>query len=152
MSQQPDTELDLELQLLPAWAKQGTETNRYANYRGDEEAGGGGRRGRGDRPFGDRPPRRDGPGGGPRPGGPGGPRRDGPSGPRSGPGRGPRDRDDRRDEPRREAPAPLPDFDVDLMPEDKGVEGLARQIKLTAGKPNRSAHSLLMVPAALSEA
>ena len=37
MSQQPETELDLELQLLPAWAKQGTETNRFANYRGDEE-------------------------------------------------------------------------------------------------------------------
>lgn len=141
MSQQPDTELDLELQLLPAWAKQNTDTNRFANYRGDEESGGGARRGRGDRSFGDRPPRRDGPGGGPRrdgPGGPrpGGPRRDGPGGPRrdgprSGPGRGPRDRDDRRDEPRREAPAPLPDFDVNLMPEEKGVEGLARQIKLT---------------------
>lgn len=139
MSQQPDTELDLELQLLPAWAKQSTDTNRFANYRGDEEAGGGARKGRGDRSFGDRPPRRDGPGGGPRrsgPGGPrrdgpGGPRRDGPGGPRSGPFRGNRDRDDRRDEPRREAPAPLPDFDVNLMPEEKGVEGLARQIKLT---------------------
>lgn len=138
MSQQPETELDLELQLLPAWAKQGTDTNRFANYRGDEEAGGGARRGRSDRSFGDRPPRRDGPGGprrdGPRPGGPrpgpGGPR-SGPGGPRSGPFRGNRDRDDRRDEPRREAPAPLPDFDVNLMPEEKGVEGLARQIKLT---------------------
>jgi hypothetical protein len=142
MSQQPDTELDLELQLLPAWAKQSTDTNRFAHIRGDEEAGGGARKGRGDRSFGDRPPRRDGPGGGPRrsgPGGPGGPRRDspggprrdGPGGPRSGPFRGSRDRDDRRDEPRREAPAPLPDFDVNLMPEEKGVEGLARQIKLT---------------------
>lgn len=128
MSQQPETELDLELQLLPAWAKQSTDTNRFANYRGDEEAGGGARKGRSDRSFGDRPPRRDGPGG-PRRSGPGGPRRDGPGGPRSGP---PRDRrDDRRDEPRREAPAPLPDFDVNLMPEEKGVEGLARQIKLT---------------------
>ena len=138
MSQQPETELDLELQLLPAWAKQSTDTNRFANYRGDEEAGGGSRKGRGDRSFGDRPPpRRDGPGGGPRrdgPGGPrpGGPRRDGPGGPRPGGDR--RDRpfsDDRRDEPRREAPTPLPEFDVNLMPEDKGVEGLARQIKLT---------------------
>ena len=129
MSQQPDTELDLELQLLPAWAKQNTDTNRFANYRGDEEAGGGARRGRGDRPFGDRPPRRDGPGGGPRRDGPGGPRPGGAR--RDGPGRSPRDRDDRRDEPRREAPAPLPDFDVNLLPEDKGVEGLARQIKLT---------------------
>ncbi|TXT44438.1 MAG: hypothetical protein FD140_4875, partial [Limisphaerales bacterium] len=52
MSQQPDTELDLELQLLPAWAKQGTDTNRYAHIRGDEEAGGGARKGRGDRSFG----------------------------------------------------------------------------------------------------
>lgn len=134
MSQQPETELDLELQLLPAWAKQSTDTNRFANYRGDEEAGGGARRGRGDRPFGDRPPRRDGPGGPRRdgPGGPrreGGPRRDSPGGPRSGPFHG--NRDERRDEPRREPPAPLPDFDVTLMPEEKGVEGLARQIKLT---------------------
>lgn len=139
MSQQPETELDLELQLLPAWAKQNTDTNRFAHYRGDEEAGGGARKGRGDRSFGPRPPRRDGPGGGTRrdgPGGPrpgGGPRRDGLGGPRSGPGdrRDRPFRGDRRDEPRREAPAPLPDFDVSLMPEEKGVEGLARQIKLT---------------------
>ena len=41
MSQQPETELDLELQLLPAWAKQSADTNRFANYRGDEEARGG---------------------------------------------------------------------------------------------------------------
>jgi len=134
MSQQPETELDLELQLLPAWARQGTDTNRYAHIRGDEEAGGGARKGRGDRAFGDRPPRRDGPGG-PRRAGPGGPRPGGPR--RDGPGGDRRDRpfrgqrEDRRDEPRRDPPAPLPDFDVNLMPEEKGVEGLARQIKLT---------------------
>jgi hypothetical protein len=142
MSQPTETELDLELQLLPAWARQGADTNRFANYRGDEEVRGGARKGRGDRPFSDRPPRRDGPGGGPRRDGPGGPRREGGprrDGPRPGPGgdrrdrpfRGGRDRDDRRDEPRREAPATLPDIDVNLMPEEKGVEGLARQIKLT---------------------
>lgn len=126
MSQQPETELDLELQLLPAWAKQSADTNRYAHIRGDE----GQPPDRGDRRSG--PPRGGARPGGPRPGGPGGPRRDGPGGPRPGGDRSFRgQRDDRRDEPRREAPAPLPDFDVNLLPEEKGVEGLARQIKLT---------------------
>ena len=45
MSQPTETELDLELQLLPAWARQGADTNRFANYRGDEEVRGGARKG-----------------------------------------------------------------------------------------------------------
>lgn len=142
----------LEQHLLPAWAKQSTDTNRYANVRGDEEHGGGRRGGpRRDGPGGgSRGPRRDGPPGGgnrgPRPGGfggPGGPggfgggpgarsdrgpRRDGPGGPR---------RDDRRDDrfggrdERREPLPPLPSLNVEIWPEEKGVEALARQIKLT---------------------
>jgi hypothetical protein len=135
----------LEQHLLPAWAKQSTDTNRYANVRGDEEHGGGRRSGpRRDGPGGgSRGPRRDGPPGGgnrgPRPGGFGGsggpgargdrgPRREGPGGPR---------RDDRREgrfggrEERREPLPPLPDLNVAIWPEEKGVEALARQIKLT---------------------
>ena len=137
----------LEQHFLPAWAKQSTDTNRFANYRGDEEHGGG-RRPRRDGPGGgNRGPRRDGPPGGgnrgPRPGGQGGfgggpgargdrgPRRDGPGGPR---------RDDRREgrfgggrdrEERREPLPPLPSLNVAIWPEEKGVEALARQIKLT---------------------
>ncbi|HEY1170120.1 MAG TPA: hypothetical protein VGH19_02015 [Verrucomicrobiae bacterium] len=124
---------NLEQQLLPAWAKETSSTNRYANVRGDEEFGGG------------RRPRRDGPGGGGR--GPGGPRRDGGGGfggPRSDRGGdrgdrrgGPRRDDrggrfgDRREEPRREPLPPLPSLNVSILPEDKGVDALARQIKLT---------------------
>lgn len=106
-------------------------------------------------PGGDRGPRRDGPRGprpggpgggggfgGPRPGGPGGgggfggPRPDGgrPQGRgdfrggdrRGGPGRG----FGRRDEDRPALP-PLPPIEVSFIPEEKGVESLARQIKLT---------------------
>jgi hypothetical protein len=121
---------------------------------------GGGGGNRGPRPgggFGGGGPRPGGGfGGGPRPGGPGGapggfrPQGQGQGGgDRRGPG-GPRPqggRDDRRgggggdrrggggggfrrDEERREAP-PLPPIDVNFIPEEKGVESLARQIKLT---------------------
>src|SRR5207302_2546790 len=38
----------------------------------------------------------------------------------------------RRDEPReRRPPPPLPEISVSLVPDDKGVESLARQIKMT---------------------
>jgi hypothetical protein len=41
-------------------------------------------------------------------------------------------RADRGDErPRREAPPPLPDISVSLVPDEKGVESLARQVKMT---------------------
>ncbi len=41
--------------------------------------------------------------------------------------------DDRRDEPRERPtpPAPLPEFNVAFIPEERGVEQLARQIKVT---------------------
>lgn len=126
MSTPSDLGLDLDLQLLPAWARQSPTDNRYSKYEGggdddrrgprsDRFGGGGFRR--------DRPPRREGgPGGsGPRPGGP---RRDD-RGPRPG-GRF----DGRRPEPR-EPEIPLPDLDVYFLPEPRGVESIARQIKLT---------------------
>ncbi|HTH47159.1 MAG TPA: hypothetical protein VMB21_06585 [Candidatus Limnocylindria bacterium] len=86
MSEPSELSLDLEKAFLPAWAQQPSDAARYAKYEGTEGAG----ERRGPRSFGDRPPRRDGPGGpggrpgfgGPRPGGPGG--RPGFGGPRPG--------------------------------------------------------------------
>jgi hypothetical protein len=136
MSINPETDLDLEKLFLPAWAQETPSTNRYAKFTGNEGAPRGERRG--DDRSGPRPPRRDGGGdgrgfGSPRPGGPGrgpgGPRRDGgPGRPQRDDRRGPR-RDDRR-EPR--APeVPLPDLNVAIVPDERGVESLARQIKMT---------------------
>ncbi len=125
MNNNPEFELDLDLQMLPAWARQPVATNRYAQYEGDSE-------GPRERRHGDRPFRRDRPPGGERRG-PG--RRD-EGGRREGRREGFRGRpDDRRGEPRREEPrepeVPLPEVLVNLVPERKGIESLARQIKLT---------------------
>lgn len=138
MSTVPDFEIDLDLHLLPAWAQQSPEVNRFAHYRGEDAPGerGGDSRHRDrdraparrrDQP--DRPrPRQDG-----RPGGPGRP--GGSSGPRRPESRDRRGRDFRgqRDErpERQERPEPLPAITASLHPEPKGVETLARQIKLT---------------------
>jgi hypothetical protein len=143
MSTLPDNELDLEKLFLPAWAQDEPSAVKYAKYEG-----------RDDRPdrFGDRrgprPPGRGGPPGGRREG-------DRPRGERRGPGgqgfgggrppggerRGPR-RDDRggpgearlrgdRFGERREPPPPLPELNLSLVPDERGVESLARQIKMT---------------------
>ena len=142
MSTLPDNELDLDKLFLPAWAQE-PSASKYAKYEGEEQPD---RRGDRDR-RGPRGPRRDEPRGrrddrprgerrGPRPEG-GAPRPEGrgrpeglgrPEGGRRG------DRPDfRRGEPRerREPPRPLPDLEVNLRPDDKGVESLARQIKMT---------------------
>src|ERR1019366_5249784 len=130
MSTLPDSELDLDKLFLPAWAQE-PSASKYAKYEGETERPG--RYGDRDR-RGPRPPRRD---------GPPGPRRDGnrPRGDRRGPpgpGGGGRPmggqrpdfrRGDGRD--RRPPPLPLPELDLSLRPEDKGVESLARQIKMT---------------------
>ncbi|MHC1768984.1 MAG: hypothetical protein AB9869_32660 [Verrucomicrobiia bacterium] len=129
----PELGLDLDLHFLPAWAQKPAE-NKYAKYEGVED--------RGDRPRGDRRERRfdrgprrpegRGPGG---PGAPGGPRGD------RGPGREggrPRGQDfrsrgqDRGRRPERLEPPPPPvEVNVSFIPEEKGVESLARQIRLT---------------------
>lgn len=136
MSTPSEQEFDLEQHFLPAWAKESPAANRYAKYEGGGDDSGGRRGGdrgfRGDRQ--DRRPRSNRPPGGPggRPGGPGGR-----PGERSGrPQRGgDRDRRPQRGDFRREesrpAPIPLPDVAISILPEDKGVEYLARQIKLT---------------------
>lgn len=130
MSILPDSELDLDKLFLPAWAQE-PSASKYAHYEGETERFD--RRRDRDR-RGPRPPRRD---------GPNGPRRDGnrprgerrgpprPEGERGRPGGGPRP-DFRRGE-RREwrAPLPLPEIEASLRPEGKGVESLARQIKMT---------------------
>ena len=155
MSTSPEADFDLEKLFLPAWAQESANVNRYAKYQGDDRPD----RDRkfDDRMPGRRPPpRRDGPrpGGGSGMGGGGG---RGPSrgpqgnrppgvgagagrpdnrGPRPAGGGGPRgdfrrdDRGPRRDD-RREAPLPLPELNVTLMPDDKGVDSLSRQIKMS---------------------
>lgn len=144
MNINPETDLDLEKLFLPAWAQEAANnTNRYAKFTGNE----GERRGDRDRgeSRGPRPPRRDGGfggGGGRGPGGPGqgrrpegagarGPRRDGPGA--RGPGQGGGySRDDRRDQgERREPPQPLPEIIASVIPDEKGVESMARQVKMT---------------------
>lgn len=137
MSNSLASELDLDFQFLPSWAQQPQNQNRFANYEGTE---------------GDRPSRRGGGGygsggqgqGGQRSGGQGRGERFGGGrpqggggrdqrGPRGGGDRGPRsDRGDRGERSeRREAPPKPPEFSVSLVPDEKGVEMIARQIKLT---------------------
>ena len=86
MSEPLEINLDLDKLFQPAWATSPTDPNKYARYDGTEGES------RGDRRFGrgDRPPRRDGGFGGPRPGGDRGPRPAGFGGPRPGGDRGPR--------------------------------------------------------------
>ena len=128
MSTASDLDLNLENLFQPAWAQGKSEANRFEKFTGNEGV-------KPERSFSGKPgerraPRRDGPGGG-------GERRSGP--PRSGSKFGGGERrggfrgDDRRDDqPERPAPpAPLPDLNVAFIPDEKGVEQLARQIKMT---------------------
>ncbi len=152
MSTTPESEFNLENLFLPAWAAKPADARRFEHVTGEE-----GHRGeRGDRS--DRSPRRGGGGGGgggfgggggggggrprggqgggersgPRPPGGGG-RGDGRGGPGGGGGGG-RQGDargrDRAEEPR-EPQVQLPELDVEIFPEPKGVESLVRQIKLS---------------------
>lgn len=127
MSNLPENNLDLDQLFLPVWAQQSPSVNQYADYKGGGDSDDGGRsRGRDFRPGGnrDRGFRRRDPQGGPAAGSGEGRfdrgRRDRPG---SGPDRG----------PMRPAPAPerLPEIDVMLVPEGKGVEAIARQIRLS---------------------
>src|SRR5436190_5724737 len=133
MSTSPEADFDLESLFLPAWAKQ--PQNQYSQYSGRTERDEG-REARGDRPHRrrDQPPgrgpRRDVPGRGPRlsdrggrgpgPGASRGQYRDNRTG-----GRPPEG--DRRPAP----PAPLPEITCAFIPDDRGVESLGKQIKMT---------------------
>ena len=121
MSNSPESEFDLELHFLPAWAQRSPESNRYADHPG--EAGEGRRERRKER----RGPRREGPERA-------GPRRDRPRFGGEGGGGRPSERGQRpRRGPREERPKPLPlpELDVTLVPDDRGVESLAKQIRMT---------------------
>jgi hypothetical protein len=138
MSTTPETDLNLDLHFLPAWAKSPADQNQYANYVGRPERSDDRRERKGpprgfDRPR-DRGPRRQGgdrpQGGGARP-----PQARGEGGlgaqrPRQQPGRG---REGRGFPDRRQAPPPQPLVEVNcsFIPDDRGVESLARQIKMT---------------------
>src|SRR5205085_9595864 len=133
---------DLEKLFLPAWAQEPSSAKQYAQYEGQEDQRPDRRSDRRPRP----PQRRGGPPGGPRrdqgeQGRPRGDQRRGPGGKpagreraaggdRRGPDRGP-GHDRREPFERREPPQPLPQLNVSLLPDDKGVESLARQIKMT---------------------
>src|SRR5436190_5989464 len=131
MSTVPDNEFDLEKLFLPAWAQEAPTAAKYAKYEGVEDRSEGRgdrrgqRRGRSDRENRHGSPR--GPASGPREGGrPAGPARQG----------GPRRRGDHRSgrpvqERERREPLPLPELNIHLVPEERGVESLARQIKIT---------------------
>ncbi|MBM3848408.1 MAG: hypothetical protein FJ405_19250, partial [Verrucomicrobia bacterium] len=149
MSNTPDNDLNLDLHFLPKWAQQSPDINRYSHFTGEEGAN--------ERRFrrGDRGPDRGGPQApgsrpprsGPRPEGrrPDGPRPEGarregggfgrPHGGASGgrPGGGRRDDfrgrgPDRRNEPI--LPPPL-ELNATILPDEKGIESLARQIKMS---------------------
>jgi hypothetical protein len=132
MSTVSDLDLNLDNLFQPAWAQGKTEANKFAKFTGNEGV-------KPERTFSGKPgerraPRRDGAGGG---GFGGGERRGGP--PRGGSKFGDRKGGgfrggDRRDEPRAERPAPpapLPELNVAFIPEERGVEQLARQIRVT---------------------
>ncbi len=137
MSTLPDSGFDLNELFQPAWAKE-PSASKYAHYEGETERPD--RRGDRDRRR-PRPPRREGaPGAGREDRRPRGERRGPPRGTGGAPeeGRGPRRSfrgprpEFRQGEPReRRAPLPLPEVEASLRPDDKGVESLARQIKMT---------------------
>jgi hypothetical protein len=124
MSTSPETDFDLELHFLPAWAKKAPSENRYEHFTGEGE-----RPDRGRGPRGEKGRRRD-----DQPRRPRENRDQGRGAPPPGPGAGRRPRrDDQRGRPEgpRPAPAPLPEITIAFMPDDRGVESLARQIKMT---------------------
>jgi hypothetical protein len=119
MSAPPEPEFDLEKLFLPAWAQDSAKANPYANFAGEERHARRPDDRQGRRP----PPRRD----GPRDGQGRGPRPDG-----GGKFQGSRGRVDQG--PRREPappPAPLPEINVTILPDENGVDSLARQIRIT---------------------
>jgi len=128
MSNLSDLGLDLENLFQPAWAQGKTEANRFEKFTGSEgvkpERRRGDRRGpRGESAGGEPSGERRGPGPG-RPGPRFGDRKRGfsPRGERG-------ERGERRERP--EPPAPLPEIAVTFLPDENGVESLARQIKMT---------------------
>ncbi len=125
MSNAPDLDLNLENLFQPAWAQGKAESNRFEKFTGNEGV-------KPERSFSGKPgerraPRRE--GGSERRGGP--PRAGGSKfGDRKGGFRGGERSEERREE-RPAPPAPLPELNVAFIPEERGVEQLSRQIKVT---------------------
>lgn len=145
MSTTPESEFNLENLFLPDWAAKPADTRRFEHVTGEEGPRGersdrGPRRGGGGGGFGggfgggERRPRGPQGGGersGPRPPRPGG-RDDSRGGPRRGGERregGPGGRD--RAPESREPEIKLPELDIEVLPEPRGVESLIKQIKLS---------------------
>jgi hypothetical protein len=128
MSESPETEFDLEKLFLPAWAQESPAANKYAGFAGEE---------RRESRFDDRPGRRGPPRGAPRPGGEQRPRGGGPpqrgrdGGARGGPPGDGRHGPAPRPEPREAAPLPLPQLNATILPDEKGLDSMARQIRMT---------------------
>ena len=134
MSGLSEAELDLEKLFLPAWAQEKPgNKNPYEKFTGEERddrrdkrhgkfGGGGGNRNErgGQRPGGgQRPPKRF------------GDKKDFRRGERGERGDHRGFRDDRREQERHEPPAPLPDVAVSFLADEKGMEQIARQIRVT---------------------
>ncbi|MGA2555021.1 MAG: hypothetical protein ABSG04_01940 [Verrucomicrobiota bacterium] len=126
MSEPPETEFDLEKLFLPAWAQESPATNKYAGYAGedrresryDDRPGQRPQRGPsrpGEQRFrGDRPPPRGREGGG-----------------RGGPREGRRDQGPRPEHREAAPPPPLPQLSATILPDEKGLDSMARQIRMT---------------------
>ena len=117
ISTAPESEFDLEKLFLPAWAQEAPKANRYADFAGEDRA---------DRRFdeGKGARRR------PRPDMPRGPR---PAGGRfdADKGRRPGQRPQGEETPRREPLPPPTEISVSILPDEKGLDSMARQIRMT---------------------
>jgi len=125
MSEPPETEFDLEKLFLPAWAQESPAANKYAGFAGED---------RRESRFDDRPGRRP-PRGPSRPGeqrsrGGGPPQRGREGAGRGGPREGRRE-PAQRFEAREAAPPPLPQLTATILPDEKGLDSMARQIRMT---------------------
>lgn len=127
--------IELDLEFLPAWAREPADANRFAKYEGGPEQDKRGQRDRfgrrHERGGGDRAPRRDRPqqdSHRPLPAGPDR-RKDRPRRGREG-GQKFRERGREQSEEAPEPQVQLPEIDVEFIPDELGVESLAKQIKL----------------------
>ena len=115
MSGFSEADIDLEKLFLPAWAQEKPEKNRYEKFTGEE---------------GERPRREKGRGGFSERRGEGGPRPPGKRGPKKDFRHSER-RPERREPEHYEPPAPLPDIAVTFLADERGIEQIARQIKVS---------------------
>jgi hypothetical protein len=127
MNESPETEFDLEKLFLPAWAQESPAANKYAGFMGDTRRESRSDDRQGPRRGSSRPGER-------RPGGGGRPQDRRPDGAdRGGPREGRRPEGGRRFEPREPLapPPPPPQVNATILPDDKGLDSLARQIRMT---------------------